>query len=95
MQGYKLKVEIKGIDFEGRAVTVESKHDSIETVAAYLKLINVPCLFDIGTRNPHPNNGKLNLNLVDDRTYNHVIRPDFLNKEIRKKNKIPLIKEAV
>ena len=83
-----MKVEIKGIDFEGRAVAVESKHDSIETVAAYLKLINVPCLFDIGTRKCTPNNGKLNLNLIDDRTYQHVIRPEFLNHGLKKKKKL-------
>lgn len=75
---------------------MESKHDSIETVAAYLKLINVPCLFDLGTRNASPKNGTLAMNFIDDRTYYKVIKPDFLSKdESYKKKKIPSLKEAV
>jgi len=96
VKGYFLKVEVKGTDFLGRPQSLESRHDSIETVAAYLKLINVPCLFDVGTRIATPNKETLLLNLLDDRTYYKVIKPDFLGKENDyKRKKVPIVKEAV
>lgn len=62
-------------------MAVETKHDSIETVAAYLKLINIPCMFDMGTRVAMPKKGTLQLNLIDDRTYNKGLKPEFLSKD--------------
>jgi len=94
--GYNLLVEIKGTDFQGRPLAVETKHDSIETVAAYLKLINIPCIFDLGTRTPNHKHGTLAMNLMDDSTFTKVIKPDFLDRERAfKPKKIAQVKEAV
>ena len=64
-----MKVDIKGMDYLGREIlhshdyTIESNEnedqiedqvDSIEIVAAYLKLINVPCMFDMGCEPVEP-----------------------------------------
>jgi hypothetical protein len=96
VKAYCLKVEVKGTDFQGRPLAVESRHDSIETVAAYLKLINIPCLFDLGTRNHSPRPGTLLLNMLDDRTYYHVIKPDVLQREpLTNRKKVQRMKEAV
>ena len=52
--GYKVKVEAKGLDYKGREISTEKNFDSIELAAAYLKLISVPCMFDIGVTATNP-----------------------------------------
>jgi len=49
LSGYKLKIEVKGFDYLNRELSMENQFDSIELAVAYLKLINVPCMFDLGT----------------------------------------------
>jgi FAD synthase len=95
--GYNLKVEVKGTDFQGRPMAIETEHDSIETVAAYLKLVNIPCIFDVGTRPPNHKHGTLAMNLLDDRTYQEVIKPEFLDKDrtYNKQKKAEQLKEAL
>ena len=52
--GYKVKVEAKGLDYKGREVSINKDFDSLNIAAAYLKLINVPCMYDIGTSACNP-----------------------------------------
>ena len=52
--GYKIKVEAKGLDYKGREIASSKDFDTLELAAAYLKLINVPCMFDIGTQAINP-----------------------------------------
>ena len=52
--GFKVKVEAKGLDYKGREISKEKNFDSLEIAAAYLKLINVPCMFDIGVSAVNP-----------------------------------------
>ena len=71
---------MKGLDYLGRELQIKDEEmDSIEMVASYLKLINVPCMFDIGVTNCTPEDNQLNLHIVDDITYNQVLKPDFYN----------------
>jgi len=53
----------------------------LETVVAFLRVINVPCMFDLGTPPIDPFNHQLLLNLMDDLTYYKVIKPDFLEQK--------------
>ena len=71
--GYKVKVEAKGLDYKGREISSSKNFDSLEIAAAYLKLINVPCMFDIGTQPVNPCDSQLNLNMIDDVTFSKVI----------------------
>ena len=52
--GFKIKVEAKGLDYKGREIATIEDFDTLELAAAYLKLINVPCMFDIGTQAINP-----------------------------------------
>jgi hypothetical protein len=54
---YELRVRVKGMDYNGREIAhsqrfLNEEHpddtDTIELVSSYLKLINVPCIFDMG-----------------------------------------------
>ena len=70
--------------------------DCLETVAAYLKVINVPCMFDLGTPNVDPTEPQLLLNIMDDLSYYKVIKPDFLDKkDKRARKKIEKFKQAM
>ena len=52
--GFKVKVEAKGLDYKGREISTSKNFDSVDLAAAYLKLINVPCMFDIGVSAVNP-----------------------------------------
>ena len=52
--GFKVKVEAKGLDYKGRETITNKSFDSLELAVAYLKLINVPCMFDIGIPSSNP-----------------------------------------
>ena len=75
--GYKVKVEAKGLDYKGREIASSKNFDSLEMAAAYLKLINVPCMFDIGTQPINPCDSQLNLNMIDDVTFLKVIQAEM------------------
>lgn len=55
-----------------------SEYDIKEIDIAYLKAINIPSMFDLGTINVDPTDSRLLLNVMDDHTYHKVIKPDFL-----------------
>jgi hypothetical protein len=42
------------MDSMGREVNTEDEYDTNEVDAAYLKLINVPCLYDMGAAPSDP-----------------------------------------
>ena len=50
-----MKVSIRGQDTKGREVSSNEGMDELEIDAAYLKLINVPCMFDTGAAPAKPN----------------------------------------
>lgn len=54
------------------------EYDIKEVDVAYLKAINIPSMFDVGTINVDPSDSRLLLNVMDDHTYYKVIKPDFL-----------------
>jgi hypothetical protein len=84
------------MDYMGRLTTTEEEMDTLESVIAYLKVINVPCLHDLGTPNCNPTDPQLLLNLIDDRTYYKVIKPDFLYEPgKRNKKKIEKFRQAI
>jgi hypothetical protein len=52
--GYRIRVQVKAMDSMGREVNTEDEYDTNEVDAAYLKLINVPCLYDMGAAPSDP-----------------------------------------
>ena len=50
-----MKISIRGQDTKGREVSTDGGMDDLEIDAAYLKLINVPCMFDTGATPAKPN----------------------------------------
>jgi len=45
-------------------------YDTNTVDVAYLKCINVPCMYDIGTLPTDPTDSRLCLNVIDQLTYN-------------------------
>lgn len=91
--GYRVCVKIKAMDSMGREVNTEDEYDTNEVDAAYLKLINVPCLYDMGSAPCDPADSQLALNIIDDQTFYKVVEPDFLfDKRKREKKKIDKFK---
>ncbi len=56
----------------------EDVYDTNIVEAAYLKVINVPCMYDIGTLPSDPSDSRLSLNVLDELTYRSCVKPDFL-----------------
>ena len=85
------------MDYMGRVTALEPEEmDSIETVVAYLKVINVPSVHDLGTPAVNPADPQLLLNLIDDRTFYEVVDPDFLSESgKRSRKKIEKFKQAI
>ncbi len=64
--------------------------------AAYLKVINVPCMYDMGTLPTDPSDSRLCLNVLDDQSYHKVIKTDFLtDKSKLQRRKVDKFKEAI
>lgn len=84
------------MDSMGREVNTEDEYDTNEVDAAYLKLINVPCLYDMGAAPSDPADAQLCLNILDDQTFYKVVQSDFLfDKRKREKKKIDKFKQAL
>lgn len=73
--------------------------DELEVVAGYLKLVNIPCMFDLGITPCDPKDQQLNLNIVDDITYHDVLKQDVLDRSqtetVLPKRKIEQTKMAI
>lgn len=83
IKGYSVKIKYKGLDQKSREVsTNEDGMDEFEVVAAYLKMINIPCMFDLGTNPVNPCDQQLNLNIADDVTYHEVLKTE-LKKDLQ------------
>jgi hypothetical protein len=79
-----MEMELSDPDESESAGIKEHKEDILETTAAYLKVINVPCMYDLGTPTVDPYDHQLLLNIMDDLTYYKAIKPDFLDKKGRR-----------
>jgi hypothetical protein len=51
--------------------------NGLNTSIAYLKLINVPTMFDIGSLQADPTTEFLELDMIDEKTYK-IVNQDFL-----------------
>ena len=73
----------------GKDYQVDSSSlETLETTVSYLKLINVPTMFDIGCSQADPNSDFLVLNMIDDKSF-RVEQQDYLaSKHKIKKSKI-------
>lgn len=72
------------------------EYDIKEVDVAYLKAINIPSMFDVGTINVDPTDSRLLLNVMDDHTYYKVIKPDFLcHRNKQSKRKISKFRSAI
>jgi hypothetical protein len=59
------------MDYTGKEYTDDDneKLPKVHSTVAYLKLINVPTMFDIGCVESDPSSDFLTLNMIDDKTY--------------------------
>lgn len=79
----------------GREMNTDDEYDTNVVDAAYLKLINVPCIYDMGTAPSDPADQLLSLNILDDQTLK-LIKSDFLNdRRKREKKKIEKFRQAL
>lgn len=101
IRGYNVNVKVKGLDHRGREISAKGgQMDELDVVAAYLKLINIPCMFDVGTTPINPSDQQLNLNIADDVTYHEVLKTELKNdlqglKPTREIDQIKLAIEAI
>lgn len=56
----------------------------MSVVAASIKLLNIPCMFDLGTSPVNPCDEQLNLNMIDDVTFHTIMK-----KELKKDSLMP------
>lgn len=86
------------MDYLGKeysADVADSSSEQIETTLAYLRLINVPTMFDIGCGEADPSTDFLNLNMIDVETYK-IEKLEFLDaKQKLKRNKIQKFRNAL
>jgi len=75
-------LQVKRIDSLGKEYLTDASTSPLTQTVSYLKLINVPCMFDAGCVQACPSTDALTLNMVDDKSF-RVERTDFLSK-IRK-----------
>ena len=68
--------------------------DELDVVASQLKMINIPCMFDIGVTSVDPTDQQLNLNIVDDLTFTEI-KSDIKKNELMPKWKIENTKLAM
>jgi len=54
------------MDSMGRETNTDDEYDTNDIEIAYLKLINVPCLYDMGAAPSDPTDSRLCLNILDD-----------------------------
>jgi hypothetical protein len=88
-------VGVKRIDALGREYTGDSITESMEAHLSYLRLVNVPCMFDIGSPQANPRTGNLTLSMMDSLTHK-VVKQQFLAKnEGRKFSDIEKLREQV
>ena len=68
------------MDYLGREYSGDSQQESMEVHLAYLKLINVPTMFDIGCTQADPQTDYLTLCMMDSITHK-VVKSQFLSKQ--------------
>ena len=59
-------------------------YDSSTVDVVYLKAINVPTMYDVGTLPVDPTDGRLCLNIMDLFNYHKVVKPDFQKLRMQK-----------
>lgn len=52
--GFNVRVLAKELDKRGREVVSSEGQNELDVQAAYLKMINIPCMFDVGTEAANP-----------------------------------------
>ena len=67
------------MDALGKEYLTDAAIEPLTTNVAYLKLINVPTMFDVGCSVSDPSSEYLTLNMIDDKSYK-VERSDFLSR---------------
>ena len=67
------------MDVMGKEYSTDGNFEPMNTSVAYLKLINVPTMFDVGCQTADPSSDFLTLNMVDEKTFK-IERNDFLSR---------------
>jgi len=73
-------VSVKRMDYLGREYTDDSHKEAMAVHISYLKLINVPSMFDIGCTQADPRTDFLTLSMMDSITHK-VLKKEFLGKK--------------
>eukprot|EP00347_Sterkiella_histriomuscorum_P023566 403334151 len=87
-QSVRVTLQVKRMDYNGKEYVTDGSLEPYECTLAYLKLINVPTMFDIGCTQSDPSTDFLTLNMIDDKTFK-IENQDFLNSNQKlKKTKV-------
>jgi len=93
--GYITRVKVKSLDQKGCEVVAEDGLNEVRIVAAAIKMVNVPTMFDLGVNQVNPCESQLNLNMIDDVTYHEVIRKELKKDALMRQWKIENTKVAI
>lgn len=67
------------MDALGKEYITDAQVEPLTTQVTYLKLINVPTMFDIGCMQSDPTTDGLTLNMVDEKSFK-IEKSEFLGK---------------
>jgi hypothetical protein len=76
---FHLSLQVKRLDALGKEYMTDSQVDPLTTSVAYLKLINVPTMFDLGCIQSDPTSDALTLNMVDEKSF-AIEKAEFLTR---------------
>jgi hypothetical protein len=76
---FHIGVQVKRIDALGKDYNTDLSIEPLLTSVAYLKLINVPTMFDIGCPQSDPSSENLILNMVDEKAFK-IEKQEFLSR---------------
>ena len=74
---FHIGLQVKRVDSLGKDYNSDLQLEPMLTSVTYLKLINVPTMFDIGCSVSDPSNENLILNMIDEKSFK-VERQEFL-----------------
>lgn len=83
------------MDFLGKEYSGDNMQEAMEAHLSYLKLINVPTMFDIGCTQANPQTDSLTLSMMDSITHK-IVKDTFLKKkDSRKASEIEKLRQQL
>ena len=94
-EGINCKVSVKRMDYLGREYSGDSLNEHMEASISYIKLINVPSMFDIGCTEADPRTDFLTMTMLDTTTHK-TIKSQFSSKSSQRHvNEVDAMREQL